>query len=152
MKWARPLTQVFFYLPFGSIGDSLAWARASAPDGDVSVIGITQEEEARLRALPPPEGVLIGSWLDDGPPGKRLSVVRRGSKLFVLREFETGTNAYQMREGKPGPLEVMRLHYRDPERMRHGEYLVIRPTGHLEGFDKEGLVFGAEKVDGSPTQ
>ena len=140
-------TYVFFYLPHYSINDSLAWASASAPNGKVTVFGLNPDEAKRLRALPSPEGEMIGSWLDDGPPSKRHSIVRRESKIFALREFESSSSTYELRESEPQAGEMMRLHYADYSRARLGEYLVVRASGELEGYDKKGRAFTAERIE-----
>lgn len=46
----------------------------------------------------------------------------------------------------------MRFYYLDPDQVRYGEYLVIRKDGNLDGFDKNGHVFGAETVRGTKAQ
>ena len=142
-----PLINMLFYLPNGHISDAIPWARASTPDGEITIYGLIPGKADIFRKLPPPEGQLIGSWLDDGPPGKRLSIVKRDAKLFILREFETGSNEYELREIKAQAGEVMRLRYSDQSNGRNGEYFIIRQDGELEEYDKEGRIFSAERVE-----
>ena len=144
---ANANTYVFFYLPHYSVSESLAWASASAPNGKVTVFGLNPDEANRLRALPLPEGEMIGSWLDDGPPSKRHSIVRRGAKIFALREFENSANTYELRESEAQAGETMRFNYVDYSRARLGEYLVIRMSGELEGYNKDGRAFIAERIE-----
>ena len=140
-------THVFFYLPHYSVNDSLAWASASAPNGKVTVFGLNPDEANRLRALPLPEGEMIGSWLDDGPPSKRHSIVRRGAKIFALREFESSSSQYELRESEVQAGQMMQFNHIDYSRARLGEYLVIRTSGELEGYNKDGRAFTAERIE-----
>lgn len=144
---ANANTYVFFYLPHYSVSESLAWASASAPTGKVTVFGLNPDQAQRLRALPPPEGELMGSWLDDGPPSKRHSIVRRGTQVFALREFENSANTYELRESEAQAGETIRFNYVDYSRARLGEYLVVQASGELEGYNKDGHAFRAERIE-----
>jgi hypothetical protein len=136
---------IFFYLPTQNVGVEMAWARVRAPNGEATILGLSPEEEKNLKALPRPSGILVGSWLDD-VVRMRQTIVKRGSKLVLLREFESGTNERELNEIKPQAGEKSRLKYRDKNYSQNGEFLVILTTGELIEYDNDGKIFTAESI------
>ena len=119
---------------------SAAWATTHKnPDLEVSILGTTEEEAAFLKSAPPPVGEVLGMWFDDRPfVGQRISLVRRGEELFLIRLHKSGGSGDPEPVQKIAPVPGQRLCVAADNDF--GEYYAIDAGGMLEIHDRDGLV------------
>jgi peptidoglycan hydrolase-like protein with peptidoglycan-binding domain len=136
---------ILYYLP-GMEPGAGAWATSHYNPGlKVSILGMTIEQEQTLSEEPSTAGDdVIGSWIDDGILGRKITIFKGGGILRVHERFKDGgerTERLVERETASG------LRYDFAEGSSTGDHYIINQSGALEIRDNEGLISVARKAN-----
>jgi hypothetical protein len=139
-----PRTIVWFGLGDGN-PKSNPWASADCdPEPKVEIRGLTPEQEATLVARPPPDGDVIGRWVEDAQGRELYTISRRDGRLFL--EWTTSPQGKGIEEElvEMERSGLRRFQRRTPSRA--GDHYVINGYGDLEIRDDHGLILVARRV------
>lgn len=139
-------TFIAYYLPDMTVGAG-AWATSHfTPDLEVRILGLTVEEEQKLKAEPAAaDREVIGSWLDERPfVGSRFTIFRQEGGLFVEQTFKDGSSRQIEVVDNDSPLG---RRYDKTEASSAGDHWVLGADGNLQIHDNEGLIATAKRVD-----
>jgi hypothetical protein len=139
-KKQYPKTSVWFLLP-GMEPGAGAWARALyKPDLELTILGERADSETQKADSEQPEGQVVGTWSVSSPPlPHKIVIVRRGKKTYMVRLDKDGSKSEEE------VTEVVADKKFTRRKSKHGEYMLIRPDGHLEFWDKDGKFDAAQK-------
>ena len=135
---------IFYILPGMTIGNG-AWATTHyAPSLSVEIMGLTDDQESKLRALPqPPNAKIVGVWYTSMPTliNGRLTIYTVGSKASYEWLYLDGSASRK-------PLRVKSLGNRTryDEGNEFGEHYVVEPDGMLRIGDKANGLFAIVKA------
>ena len=138
-------TFIVYYLPNMKV-DVGGWAITHfTPDLEVKIIGLTaeQEQELKTEAYDPMRDV-IGTWLDEGVIGRKITFYHKGGELFMDTKYKDGSDATTELIEKAFPLG-RKFEYKTDR--GNGEYYLINNEGHLEEWDQDGHFLTARKFD-----
>lgn len=135
---------ITFYLPDMPVGSG-AWATAhslcSERGAPVSILGMTAEQyvSAIAEREPRPGETSLGVWLDNRPySGVRMELVKRKGQFNLRSEYKegfSGETRLRERRHKIGRQSA------DPSN-EFGEYYLLTPSGALQMWDGDGLIYG----------
>lgn len=141
-------TFITFYLPGMRVGSG-AWATAHSPCSSriapVSILGMTAEQYAAATAErePRPGETSLGVWVDNRPySGVRMELVKRKGQFYLRSEHKDGSSGEtRLRERK----HQTGRRFADPSN-EFGEYYLLTPSGALQMWDGDGLIYGFAPV------
>lgn len=140
-------TFIVYLLPDMKVGAG-AWATTHFnPNLEVRILGLTVEQEQRLRTeTRPASRVVVGSWLDESAAGtaNKVTIFREGGKLFMERKYPDGSS------GKQEMIEKRvagGMRFEKKAGSQFGEYYLIDRQGNLQCLDRDGQVWVAGKVE-----
>lgn len=130
---------IFYILPGMGIGNG-AWATTHyAPSLSVEIVGLTDDQESKLRALPQPaDAKLVGVWYTSMPTliNGRLTIYTLGGKVHYEWLYLDGSASRK-------PLRAKKLgnKTRYDEGNEFGEHYVVESDGTLRIGDKANGLF-----------
>ncbi|MCH9020330.1 MAG: peptidoglycan-binding protein [Proteobacteria bacterium] len=137
-------TFIMFYLP-GMTPGAGAWATAIFDPGlEVSVLGMTTDQERSLTSAPPTTGGdIIGVWIKDRFPASRITIFKKNGVPRIQQKYNDGsesTTRLLEQETSSG------WRYDYAEGSATGDHFVITRSGTLEIRDNEGTISVARRV------
>ena len=135
---------ILYYLP-GMKPGSGAWATSHYNPGlNVSILGMTAEQEQVLSKEPSTTGGdVIGNWIDDGILAGKITIFKVDGIAHFHERFKDGselTKRLVERKTSSG------WRYDYAEGSSTGDHYVINQSGALEIRDNEGLISVARKL------
>lgn len=136
---------IFYYLPGMETGAG-AWATTHfTPDLEISILGLTSEEEKKLTkdALNQSRDT-IGIWMDDRPyVGSTITLYRENGKLFLKIKYKDGSGSNdEMTESS----DAIGTKLVEKGGNVHGEYFVLDKKGNLHAGGEGGLFLKYKKL------
>lgn len=125
-------TFICYYLP-GMLVDSGAWATTHFnPELEVKVLGLTGEEEKKLRKMPEVKHPgSLGDWFleDDAFPG-RISIYKEDGMYYMEKMYQDGNSSKDQLVEKDfkGGRKFMKVKLSGPK----NDYYVIKSNGDLQ--------------------
>ena len=149
-------TFIGYYLP-GMTVDAGYWATTHFnPNLEVRVLGITAEQEKKLRQQPThPSGDVIGRWLQDEEPSPgRITIFRDGGVFYMEKTYTDGNTGKDRVVEKPSRKGRKFMKANRPG--ADGDYYLIDKHGDLQIWsqDVDGsyvLVLTAKAIAGDRT-
>jgi hypothetical protein len=138
-------TLIGYYLPEMEIGKG-AWATTHFnPDLEIKILGLTIEQEEKLRQTSTSDTRdIIGRWLDESPlVGASITIFREDGNLFLETIYMDNS------KGKVEIIEKKTSQGRkfvDKEGSDYGEHWLLISNGNLQIRDNEGLIATAVKI------
>ena len=136
---------IFYWLPGMEVGSG-AWATTHFdPELEIRILGLTQEEEARMiRETTSQSRDIVGVWMDDRPyVGATLTLYYENGRLYLESRYKDGS----------GSTDVMTEQLYDfgkrlveEDGNPHGEYFVLDSKGDLHSGGKGGLFLKYKKL------
>jgi hypothetical protein len=129
---------ITYYLP-GMTPGLGAWATTNFnPSLNVSILGITIEEEKALReGVKTPSGEIIGEWLDESPyAGAKYTLIKTNEEIIMVQKFTDGSylEIEMVQKNQSGLLQFER------KKTRFKDYYLIERNGSLGLYDDLGLI------------
>lgn len=128
---------IFYTLPGMRYADG-AWALTNfTPSLDLKIMGLTDDQEAGLRALPQPAGAkIVGVWFTTMPTllNGRLTIYTLGGKAFYEWVYVDGS-------ANRGPLTVKKIGNQSRYDVNNAdkEHYLVEPDGTIHVGDKTGV-------------
>lgn len=133
-----------YYLPDMKVGSG-AWATTHFnPDLKVEILGMTLEQEKKLKSeKAEPDQKIIGKWKDESPfVGAIWKMFEKNKKTFLLVNYNDGSkseNELILKKEKG----ITKYYEKDD---RAGTYFIITKSGDLSIYDNEGFFMTLKKI------
>lgn len=125
---------ISYYLP--DMESDRAWAITNFnPDPDISILGTTEADDNKMKAVPNPNGEIIGRWKDNTPYLERTIVIYKQKNIVKLRSiYKDGSfGDDKLIADKIDKLKFVKSSYSK-------EYYIIEPDGSLSTYSNGKIV------------
>ena len=136
---------ICYYLPGMKIGSG-AWATTHFnPDLKVEVIGLSIEDEEKLKPdTEKDDKSIVGIWMDEIPyASSRITIKKDNSKIIMHRAYQDGSEGTDVLE--ESTYNGLRR-FEDAGGNSFGEYYLIDESGKLGIYGRQGLIRNCRSI------
>ena len=135
---------ICYYLPDMKVGSG-AWATTHFnPDLKVEILGMTLEQEKKLKSeKTEPDQKIIGKWKDESPVvGAIWKIFEKNKKTYLQENYKDGSKSEKelLIKKEKGLTKYYKIDNRS------GTYFIITESGDLSIYDNEGFYMTLKRI------